>query len=80
MSTFDEILPNLTKIFYPFQEDVTKMKPILVNRDLNGRVRLIVDEKWEGDESQQIVLEKIAQINKESSKQSFEVLEERQLL
>ena len=61
MSTFDEILPNLTKIFYPFQEDVTKMKPILVNRDLNGRVRLIVDEKWEGDESQQIVLDNIAQ-------------------
>jgi len=61
MSTFDEILPDLTKIFCPFQEDVTKMKPILVNRDLNGRVRLIVDEKWEGDESQQIVLDKIAQ-------------------
>ncbi len=61
MSTFDEILPNLTKIFYPFQEDVTKMKPILVNRDLNGRVRLIVDEKLECDESQQIVLDKIAQ-------------------
>ena len=61
MSTFDEILPDLTKIFNPFQEDVTKMKPILVNRDLNGRVRLIVDEKWEGDESQQIVLDNIAQ-------------------
>ncbi len=61
MSTFDEILPNLTKIFYLFQEDVTKMKPILVNRDLNGRVRLIVDEKWEDDESQQIALDNIAQ-------------------
>ena len=61
MSTFDEILPTLTKIFHPFQEDVTKMKPILVNRDLNGRVRLIVDEKWENDEHQQVVLEKIAQ-------------------
>jgi hypothetical protein len=60
MSTFDEILPMLTKIFQPFQEDVTKMKAILVNRDLNGRVRLIVDEKWENNEHQQVVLDNIA--------------------
>ncbi len=65
MSTFDEILPELTKIFYPFQEDITKMKPILVNRDLNGRVRLIVDEKWEGDKHQQIVLDEITSKIKE---------------
>lgn len=60
MSTFDEILPELTEIFRRFSEDVSRMRPILVNRDLNGRVRLIVDEKWNADSSQKEVLNKIA--------------------
>ncbi len=72
MSTFDEILPDLTKIFYPFQEDVTKMKPVLVNRDLNGRVRLIVDEKWEENEHQHIVLDEMAsKINEELGSHAY---------
>ncbi len=72
MSTFDEILPDLTKIFNPFQEDVTKMKPVLVNRDLNGRVRLIVDEKWEENEHQHIVLDEMAsKINEELGSHAY---------
>ena len=72
MSTFDEILPDLTKIFNPFQEDVTKMKPVLVNRDLNGRVRLIVDEKWEENEHQHIVLDAMAsKINEELGSHAY---------
>ncbi len=72
MSTFDEILPNLTKIFYPFQEDVTKMKPVLVNRDLNGRVRLIVDKQWEENEHQHIVLDEMAsKINEELGSHAY---------
>ena len=72
MSTFDEILPDLTKIFNPFQEDVTKMKPVLVNRDLNGRVRLIVDKQWEENEHQHIVLDEMAsKINEELGSHAY---------
>ena len=49
MTTFDEILPKLTSIFQDHRTAIERIAPILVNRDLNARVRLIVDEKWEHD-------------------------------
>jgi len=60
MMTFDDTLPELTNIFLDFKDDVAKMSPILVNRDLNGRIRLIIDEKWENSEHQQAMLTLIA--------------------
>lgn len=49
--TFDRILPELKALFLRFDERLQVCKPILINRDLNARVRLIVDEKYEtGDE------------------------------
>jgi MinD-like ATPase involved in chromosome partitioning or flagellar assembly len=44
---FDDILPTLQKKFTEFFENYTDLKniEIIVNRDLNGRVRLIVEEK-----------------------------------
>lgn len=49
--TFDQILPELKALFLRFDERLQACKPILINRDLNARVRLIVDEKYEaGDE------------------------------
>ena len=45
MKTFDEILPTLKEVFHRHGADVAPIRPVLVNRDLNGRVRLIVDEK-----------------------------------
>ncbi len=74
MSTFDEVLPKLTELFLAYQEDITKMKPIIINRDLKGRVRLIVDDKWEGTEHQQGVLNKIvSKINEELGPHAYPV-------
>ena len=56
MITFDNILPVLTKIFLAFKDEIATMSPVLVNRDLNGRIRLIIDEKWEDSEHQQATL------------------------
>ncbi len=46
MTTFDDILPNLAKIFHRRSSGLAGMPPVVVNRDLNGRVRLIADETW----------------------------------
>lgn len=47
MITFDEILPLLGELFREHGATITEIRPLLINRDLNGRVRLIVDEQWE---------------------------------
>ena len=49
MSTFDQILPALTGIFHDRAEDLRRIVPIIVNRDLNGRVRLIVEARLQDD-------------------------------
>ncbi|WKN23687.1 ParA family protein [Azotobacter vinelandii] len=49
MSTFDRILPELAAIFHAHAAAVRRLAPLLVNRDLNGRVRLIVAERWRAD-------------------------------
>jgi len=56
MITFDNILPVLTKIFLAFKDEIATMSPVLVNRDLNGRIRLIIDEKWEDSGHQKATL------------------------
>lgn len=60
MTQFDSILPRLAAIFQRHSEKLTDLLPILVNRDLNGRVRLIVDQQWETDEANRAVLDLIA--------------------
>ncbi len=60
MMTFADTLPELTNIFLDFKDELAVMRPILVNRDLNGRIRLIIDEKWENSEHQQATLTLIA--------------------
>ena len=49
MTTFDQILPELVAILKGHQPTICKMAPIYVNRDLNGRVRLIIADKWQDD-------------------------------
>jgi hypothetical protein len=49
MTTFDDILPKLVTIFQFHSTEIQRIAPIYVNRDLNGRVRLIVAEQWEED-------------------------------
>jgi len=44
MITFDEILPRTIDVLNEHRELVVQLGEIIVNRDLNGRVRLIVSE------------------------------------
>jgi len=60
MSTFDGVLPEISMIFRGHADAVRPMVPIVVNRDLNGRVRLIVAEKWQEDTSARAALDAIA--------------------
>jgi hypothetical protein len=59
MMTFDAILPKVAEIFQQHQADVPCVRPLLINRDLNGRVRLIMDEKWEHDDRAMAAIDKI---------------------
>lgn len=43
--TFDQILPGLADLLQAQKSAVEPYLPLLVNRDLNGRVRIILDEK-----------------------------------
>lgn len=58
MITFDNIIPTLAAMFRR-RKDIEKIQPILINRDLNGRIRLILDEKWENDAHARQILDEI---------------------
>lgn len=61
MTTFDQIAPILSEIFAKYKTAVDQLGPILVNRDLNGRVRLIVaEEKLRKRKNAQAILQQIA--------------------
>jgi hypothetical protein len=60
MSIFDSILPEISNIFRDHADAVRRLGPIAVNRDLNGRVRLIVAEEWQEDEAALATLDSIA--------------------
>jgi hypothetical protein len=47
MTTFDRILPALADVIAAHWDDLEPFLPILVNRDLNGRVRLFLDANLE---------------------------------
>ncbi|MFC7421048.1 KGGVGR-motif variant AAA ATPase [Iodobacter arcticus] len=49
MSTFDEILPAIKEILQAQTENLQKLGAIVINRDLNGRVRLVVNESIRDD-------------------------------
>ena len=44
MATFDQILPRVAEVLRDYAEMVPTIGPILINRDLNGRVRIVVGE------------------------------------
>lgn len=44
MITFDQILPKLKEVFSSFESQVSDLGQILINRDLNGRVSLILSD------------------------------------
>lgn len=61
MSTFDDIIPTLRELLQTHAAFLNKIGPVYVNRDLNGRVRLIVSNKWRKEQDAIEQLEQIAQ-------------------
>lgn len=51
MTAFDQIVPRVTEVLNAHRETVAKLDWLLINRDLNGRIRLIVPEAIEGEEA-----------------------------
>lgn len=61
MSTFDQILPIIYEMQREQSENMKKLGPIVINRDLNGRVRLVVEEKLRDNFDVKKALDAIAQ-------------------
>ena len=59
MSTFDQILPSITDVLHAHDADLKKLGAIVINRDLNGRVRLVVNENLCDDASAKAALDSI---------------------
>lgn len=51
MITFDQILPVVTEVLGAHRDMLTELDWLLVNRDLNGRVRLIVPDSVETNDA-----------------------------
>lgn len=49
MITFDQIIPTVQEVLAPHKALIARIQPVIINRDLNGRVRLIVPSGVEGD-------------------------------
>ncbi len=49
MTTFDQILPQVSEVLRAHESDLAAIGEIVINRDLNGRVRLIVPEAVSGN-------------------------------
>jgi succinyl-CoA synthetase beta subunit len=61
MSTFDQIVPTLAAIFRDQGAALNRLGPLVVNRDLNGRVRLIVGAAIKADAEAMFTLQAIVQ-------------------
>lgn len=60
MITFDEILPLICKVLNNYKKRLAELGTLLINRDLNGRVRLIADNKISGNYKLKEMLQSIA--------------------
>ncbi|MDY6816404.1 MAG: AAA family ATPase, partial [Pseudomonadota bacterium] len=49
MMTFDQILPTVQAVLAPHKALIARIQPVIVNRDLNGRIRLVVSANVEQD-------------------------------
>lgn len=59
MTTFDQILPAVSEILGTHREEIQSLEWLVINRDLNGRVRFIVPESVEREESVRTSIETI---------------------
>jgi hypothetical protein len=60
MTTFDQILPRVAEALHAHADSLPIIGPLLVNRDLNGRVRLVVGEPVRTDATAKQALDAIA--------------------
>lgn len=60
MLTFDDILPAIREILVGHTDVLEGMEWLLINRDLNGRVRLIAPETVQKEEAARAALERLA--------------------
>lgn len=62
MITFDEILPLSLKIIENNRHLITKLDWLVINRDLNGRVRLVAPENVINDDDKVESLQKLSEV------------------
>ena len=62
MTTFDQILPITTEILAAHRNTLAQLDWLIINRDLYGRVRFIVPEHCERDDSKRSELEEIYRV------------------
>lgn len=60
MSLFDGILPEVARVLRADEASLGHIGPLVINRDLNGRVRLLANERLLGDDGARRSLEAIA--------------------
>lgn len=60
MITFDRLLPEILGRFEIYRSTVERLDWLLVNRDLNGRIRLILPEAAQGDDEVRSGIESLA--------------------
>lgn len=72
MITFDEIIPRVCEVFDKYSSSINDIQPIIVNRDLNGRVRLIVDESVQNNpDAQERCRDIAAELSQKLGKHAF---------
>jgi hypothetical protein len=60
MTTFDTILSTISEIFQVHGTELAKLGSVVINRDLNGRVRLILDEKTQDEPAVNAIVQALA--------------------
>lgn len=66
MTIFDQIVPELVRICREHATLMERVQPVIINRDLNGRVRFVLNERWERDEKAREELSAFAKVAKDA--------------
>ncbi|KGM23063.1 ParA family protein [Stenotrophomonas maltophilia] len=61
MTTFDQILPITTEVLAAHSDLIAQLEWLIINRDLNGRLRFIAPEQTRDDDAQRAAIEAIYQ-------------------
>lgn len=61
MITFDTILSTISEVFRAHSTELAKLGQTIINRDLNGRVRLVLDEKVQDEPAVNTIVQALAE-------------------